>query len=627
MNTTRTTTLLLALCFTANLATAADSAPIDIERDFGPGSHEHFTERVNEAQSTDYQAVLTGYEARHEAYPDDVFSEIERCRFIESFAYSEDTVIESATEDLETCREALRSGPHANQVDVLLYGVESSWGEKSLPAAQALIPKSEHWSPGQRAALYELLAERTQWQDAQLAASYAVRAVDLNPGSRVLLIAVNRWVQLGAKDRARRLLTGAPPTAWERVSRSEAAKVLINLGDPKGAASILRGANPDDKDGEVSLILARVLAADGDIQGARELYEGALKDREYVRLDTRVEYFDFERLHGTTAAAYAAYQRLRDEGFQADSLARYRLALLWSHPGAGWQWRDAPGLLTLLGVVLAICALPLIAIFPVHYRGLARQAAGRAPELPPVPMDKEPMDKARWKLRHAWYALVVLLITGYAAVYIYAVQYLEAVLPWIERYVFTPATDIALAKIMLWSTVATLLLLIPLARGRSMYQLLLGIWSFKRCILMGIGAALALKVVAALFDLGMKTLGLLGSDTVRAMQGINEVYGLGVMLLVVAVATPIVEEWIFRGVLLEAFRARVSFWFAAVVQALIFIALHEEYQAMPFLFVFALVAAWLVRRSGGLLASMVMHAVNNAVAAMAIVGATNILNR
>ena len=92
-------------------------------------------------------------------------------------------------------------------------------------------------------------------------------------------------------------------------------------------------------------------------------------------------------------------------------------------------------------------------------------------------------------------------------------------------------------------------------------------------------------------------------------------------------ATPIVEEWIFRGVLLEAFRTRVSFWFAAVVQALVFVALHEEYQAMPFLFVFALVAAFLVRQSGGLLAALVMHGVNNAIAVLAIVGATNLINR
>jgi len=43
--------------------------------------------------------------------------------------------------------------------------------------------------------------------------------------------------------------------------------------------------------------------------------------------------------------------------------------------------------------------------------------------------------------------------------------------------------------------------------------------------------------------------------------------------------------------------------------------------------VFALVAAWLVKCSEGLLASMVLHGVNNLTAAMAIVGATNIINR
>jgi membrane protease YdiL (CAAX protease family) len=605
----------------ANLAIAADSAPIDVEHDFGPGSHERFVERVNTAQATDYQAVLAGYEARHEAHPDDVLSDIERCRFIESFAYSEDVAIESASDDLEACRKELHSGAHAKDVHVLLYGVESTWGEEKLPDAQALIPKSEHWSPAQRAALYELLAERTQWQDEQLAASYAVRAVDLDPASRVLLIAVNRWVQLGAKDRARRLLVEAPPKAWEKVSRSQAAKVLIELGDSKGAAAILRGGKPDDEGGEVNLILARVLASDGDIKGARELYDGVIK-REFVALDTRIEYFEFERRHGTSAAALAAYGKLRDEGFHADSVARYRLGLLLSHPGAGWQWRDALGLLTLIGVALAICALPLIAIVPVHYRGLARQAAGRAPDL-----SQEPMDRMRWKLRHAWYALGVMLIAGYAALYVYAVQYLEATLPWIQRYVITPATDITLSKIMLWSSVAALLLLVPLLRGRSVKQLLLGTWSLKRCIVTGIAWALGLKIFAAFIDLGMKAFGLLGSDTVRAMQGLHEMYGLGVMLLVVAVATPIIEELIFRGVLLEAFRARVTFWVAAVVQALVFIALHEEWQAMPFLFVFALAAAWQVRESGGLLASMVMHAVNNATAAMAVVGATSILNR
>ena len=81
------TTAVLALSLCAHLAAAADSAPIDIEKDFGTGSHERFTARVNQAQATDYQAVLAAYDARIEAHPDDVTSEIERCRFMESFAY------------------------------------------------------------------------------------------------------------------------------------------------------------------------------------------------------------------------------------------------------------------------------------------------------------------------------------------------------------------------------------------------------------------------------------------------------------------------------------------------------------------------------------------------------------
>ena len=611
------TTALLALGLCVNPATAAESAPIDIEKDFGAGSHERFTERVNQAQATDYQAVLAAYDARLEAHRDDVTSEIERCRFIETFAYSEDMIIDSAGEDLDQCRESLNKGPHAEFVDVLLYGVESNWGEDKLPSAQALIARSKNWTPRQRATLYELLAERTQWKDQDLAADYAVSAVDIDPASRVLLIAVNHWVQMGAKERARRLLVEAPTQVWDTVSRSQAARILIELGDPKSAANILRGAKPDAEGGEVSLTLARVLAADGDFKGARELYAGLVKDKDYVGLDTRIEYFEFERQHGSKASAAAAYTRLRDEGYEADSVGRYRLGLFLSHPGAGWQWRDALGLLTLSGVVLVICTLPLVAIIPVHYRGLARQLAGRAPDLPDAP----------WKLGHAWYALGVMLFTGYAALYVYAVQYLEATLPWIQRYVINPATDLTLAKIMIWSTIAGLVLLVPLAVRRPLGSVIVGHWTIKRSILVGTGAALVLKFLAAFIDLGIQAFGLLGSDTVRAMQGINEVYGLVALLLVVAVATPILEEWIFRGVMLEAFRTRVSFWFAAVVQALVFIALHEEYQAMPFLFVFALVAAFLVRQSGGLLAAMVMHGVNNAMAVAAIVGATNFINR
>jgi membrane protease YdiL (CAAX protease family) len=106
----------------------------------------------------------------------------------------------------------------------------------------------------------------------------------------------------------------------------------------------------------------------------------------------------------------------------------------------------------------------------------------------------------------------------------------------------------------------------------------------------------------------------------------HELYGLTVMLVVVAVLTPLAEEFIFRGALLQAFRGRVSFWFAALVQALAFVLMHEEWQSMPYLFVFALVCAWLARRSQGLLAPVVLHGVNNAIAALGVAGLTQAIN-
>jgi len=120
---------------------------------------------------------------------------------------------------------------------------------------------------------------------------------------------------------------------------------------------------------------------------------------------------------------------------------------------------------------------------------------------------------------------------------------------------------------------------------------------------------------------------MLGSDTTRSIQGVYETYGFLGMMFLLAVMTPIIEELVFRGVMLQAFRRHVSFGMATVVQALAFVLMHEEWRSMPFLFVFALLGGVLAKRSEGLLAPIAMHAFNNFGAGLAIVGATQFLNR
>jgi membrane protease YdiL (CAAX protease family) len=212
----------------------------------------------------------------------------------------------------------------------------------------------------------------------------------------------------------------------------------------------------------------------------------------------------------------------------------------------------------------------LIFIVPVHYRGLARRASGRASNL----------DGMQWTMRQAWYAFGGFMFMGFVATYAVAMPYLESIMPWSNR-TGAGVTDRVLARLMMFSIIGSLLMLLPLLRGRSLKGMLLGRWSVWRSVLVGVGFALLLKFLAGIVGAGFDDAGLLGSDTVRSIQGMNEAYGLVVMLLMVAVLTPVVEEMVFRGALLGAFRGYVSFGFAAIMQALAFVLMHEELGSMP----------------------------------------------
>lgn len=92
-------------------------------------------------------------------------------------------------------------------------------------------------------------------------------------------------------------------------------------------------------------------------------------------------------------------------------------------------------------------------------------------------------------------------------------------------------------------------------------------------------------------------------------------------LLVVGVA-PLVEELVFRGVLLSGLASRMPVWAAVVISALVFGAAHLPdfgfaWYPVPTLVLLGLALGWLRVHSRSLWPSMVMHASNNFFAAMA----------
>jgi len=91
--------------------------------------------------------------------------------------------------------------------------------------------------------------------------------------------------------------------------------------------------------------------------------------------------------------------------------------------------------------------------------------------------------------------------------------------------------------------------------------------------------------------------------------------------LAVAVVAPVVEELFFRGYVLNAYLSAKGTRTAYLASAFAFALMHGLPTLFPAIFVMGLVLAYLYRRTGTILASMVAHGINNGLAFAALVSA------
>ena len=94
--------------------------------------------------------------------------------------------------------------------------------------------------------------------------------------------------------------------------------------------------------------------------------------------------------------------------------------------------------------------------------------------------------------------------------------------------------------------------------------------------------------------------------------------GVALLLIVVVVAAPLVEEIFFRGLVLRALERRIGTALAIVTSSLIFGITHFELLQLPALFLFGVVAALLVHRTGRLGTAMCAHLAFNGLAVLTL---------
>jgi membrane protease YdiL (CAAX protease family) len=231
----------------------------------------------------------------------------------------------------------------------------------------------------------------------------------------------------------------------------------------------------------------------------------------------------------------------------------------------------------------------------------------------------EPYPQGEWRLRDAWFALFASLIPSFLALYCAGPLDVQVSVPnW-----SIDAEPKQLARIALVESLLTLAFLLPLARLGAQHQARWWgtQWSTARCLAVGIAVGIALR--APLLVMLAFTHGKFGQAAPQEplwqlLSAIREHYGPVSALWLLVMFAPVIEEFVFRGVLLKAFTAHLRFGWANAAQAALFAAMHMDLKATPVLFLLALIAGVLARRSEGLLAPMALHATFNLVAGIVL---------
>ena len=84
-----------------------------------------------------------------------------------------------------------------------------------------------------------------------------------------------------------------------------------------------------------------------------------------------------------------------------------------------------------------------------------------------------------------------------------------------------------------------------------------------------------------------------------------------VMIIVIAVIGPILEEFVFRRVIFGSFFQVWGFWLSAVVSAIVFAAIHFDFTHILLYTICGLIFAFLYYKTKRLLTSIVAHVLLN----------------
>lgn len=591
-------------------SSSGDKTPHSVPAfDFSRGSDQRLIKTIEKAQESSYHAVVDGYLQACAARPDDAVLAIERVHFVERFANGEDVMIESAGSDLAAAVDYVQNHfPEAP--GTVLYNLSNIYDDTFDAKANAAARLISHWGNEDQARFLLLRAQYCERMRTPVRTHlFAEQSFSAYPTPEAgLLLAKALHDNKDDATCQRTLMHAVFDTATPWIKRQK-MDLLLDLGLRESARALFEELRTANRWLVTNEETANRLARNGEVALARAIL-GEMPQNDFNRESLLRARFRFELEHGNTLQAENAYRALRELGLGTDPFLRDRFTLLRRCPGASWNLQDVAGALTLSALGVAAFAFPLLLLVPIHYWSLLRVRKDKLPGWP----------DAFWGLRAIWIVLGTLCSAELALLWFYEPASLHA---FSNAASATTQTAEASFPAAIGSILASSLLVLAILFHKRAWPLLgTGIWGIGRSIGLGVSIAVALRIVLRVYVLFVPSAiaqqSAAAVPTVQIMLGLREHLGPLGLFGITAILVPIIEEMLFRGLLLQGLARHIPFVWANLIQAFLFAIAHQNLPLLPFYLGMAILAGYFARRSGGLLASIIMHATNNAAVCVAV---------
>ena len=565
-------------------------------------SHKEYIKQITNSNIVTYKSVIEKFDAHINQNPEDLISIIEKCNFIEAYTYAESEMLyfDFISQDFDDCESQINLFPE-DLPQRILYNISSTWNERSVEIYNETKEKGiDNWSLKEKTRLYLIMDETTMWKKPRNY-QYAYQGFEETHDTRFVLGAAQ--YQLDNKVASIELIKNFTPRNQDE--KTELMELFLKLGMINKASEIFESITSKD-DIQKDLLFKLNVSLDSQYQPSNDELDLIQKMWNFEEKFQEVYQYAIDQKKFTVA--HSIYQYRSSNDFWFDPFGHTKFNLYKQSSTWNWNINDIYSVLMWLAVVFGSVLVMFIVIAPIHYRGLYRRVHNK-PLLVSI---------TQWNLKHALFLGSMFILIDIVLSIIFQYQSIFTMF-FLDTEVELDTTSGLPSKMYFYYSFFIfgfgLLILKP---GKDLFKTKAS--DLLKSIFVALGVFIVLKIIliASVFFYKLSVLTAEINFTHQTILDLKNSYGTLTVYLSIALLTPLIEEYLFRGVLLNSFTKHISFGWANTIQATLFALIHENTQLFLYYFTFGLIAGIFVKKQKHLYGAIALHVINNALAVAAL---------